>query len=275
MILVTGATGNVGGELVRALTEAGRPVRALTRSGGAGLPPGAEAVAGDLNDPASLRPALDGADEVFLLPGYADMPGLLAEARKAGVSRVVQLSSKSADGGDMTNAVARFMIETEQAVRASGLAWTILRPVMFMSNAFQWLPQLRSGNVIRAPFANTRAAVIDPADIAAVAALALTTSGHDAKAYELTGPRALSPANRAEILGRALGRSLRFEAQPDDEARAEMSRTMPAQYVDAFFRFYADGTLDESPVSDAVPDITGRPARTFELWTAAHASAFR
>lgn len=276
MILVTGAAGNVGGELVGVLAAAGQPVRALTRGGEPpAFPPGVQPVAGDLNKPESLRPALDGAQAVFLLPGYADMPGLLAEARRAGVSRVVQLSSISADGGEMSNAVSRYMITSEEAVRASGLEWTILRPAAFMSNTFQWIGQLRAGDVVRAPFGQVRAAVIDLADIAAVAALALTMPGHQSRHYVLSGPQPLTPADRVAVLGKVLGRDLRFEAQPDDQARAEMSKTVPAEYVDAFFRFYADGTLDESKVLPTVHALTGRPPRTFEQWAAAHAAAFR
>ena len=275
MILVTGATGNVGGELIRTLVGMGQPVRALTRGDGrAGFPPGVQAVPGDLNDPASLRSALRGAAGVFLLPGYADMPGILAEARQAGVARVVQLSGSSAGTGDLDNAITRYMTETEEAVRASGLAWTILRPAAFMSNALQWLPQLRAGDVVRAPFAYARAAVTDPVDIAAVAALALTGDGHEGRVYPVSGPEPLAPADRVAILGQVLGRPLRFEAQPDDEARAEMSATMPAKYVDAFFRFYADGSLDESIVWPTVRDLTGRPPRTFAQWADAHADAF-
>jgi len=275
MILVTGATGNVGSELVRALAGMGQPVRALTRGDGrAGFPPGVEAVSGDLNDPASLRPALRGAAGVFLMPGYADMPGVLAEARQAGVARVVQLSGSSAGIDDPDNAITRYMTETEEAVRASGLPWTILRPAAFMSNTLGWAPQLRAGDVVRAPFATVRQAVTDPADIAAVAALALTGDGHEGRVYPVSGPEPLTPADRVAILAQVLGRPLRFEAQPDDEARAEMSASMPAKYVDAFFRFYADGTLDESMVWPTVHDLTGRPPRTFAQWAAAHADEF-
>ena len=186
----------------------------------------------------------------------------------------MQLSGSSVSTGDLDNAITRYMTETEQAVRASGLAWTILRPAMFMSNTLQWLPQLQSGDVVRAPFASVRAAVTDPADIAAVAALALTADGHEGRVYPVSGPEPLAPADRVAILGQVLGRPLRFEAQPDDEARAEMSAAMPPKYVDAFFRFYADGTLDESVVWPTVRELTGRPPRTFAQWAAAHADAF-
>jgi uncharacterized protein YbjT (DUF2867 family) len=273
---VTGAAGKIGGELVRALAEAGQPVRALARSAASDrFPSVVEIAAGDLNDPASLSPALDGAHGVFLLPGYADMPGVLAAARRAGVRRVVQLSGMSAGSGDMTNAITAYMVMSEQAARESGLAWTIVRPAMFMSNALQWLPQLRAGDVVRAPFGHARAAVIDPADIAAVAARALTTPGHEGRVYEVSGPESLTAGERVAILGAALGRALRFEAQPDEEARAEMSATTPEKYVNAFFDFYADGSLDESKVLPTVQDVTGRPARTFTQWATAHADSFR
>jgi uncharacterized protein YbjT (DUF2867 family) len=108
-----------------------------------------------------------------------------------------------------------------------------------------------------------------------VAALALTGPGHAGKVYELSGPQSLTPAYRVTVLAGILGRELRFEVQSDDEAREEMSAAMPVRYVDAFFRFYADGTLDESRVLPTVEDLTGRPPRTFAQWAAAHADSFR
>ncbi len=276
MIVVTGAAGNVGGELVAALAAAGQPVRALTRSAEPGrFPPGVEVVSGDLNDPASLRPVLKGADGVFMLPGYADMTGVHAEARRAGVRTVVQLSGMSAGSGDMSNAITAYMAMSEQAARNSGLAWTIVRPAMFMTNAFQWLPQLKAGDLVRAPFGPVRAAVTDPADIAAVAAQALTAPGHEERVYEVSGPESLSAGDRVAILGQVLGRDLRFEAQTNEEARAEMSATTPAKYVDAFFDFYVAGALDESKVLPTVQEVTGRAPRTFAQWAMAHADAFR
>jgi uncharacterized protein YbjT (DUF2867 family) len=276
MFLVTGATGNVGAAVVGALVAADQQVRALTRSDSSpDLPSGVEAVAGDLNRPDSLAPALAGVRGVFLLPGYEDMDGTLAVIRAAGVERVVLLSGSSAGTGDTTNAVTAYMMRSEAAVTQSGVPWTILRPFGFMSNALRWRDQLRAGDVISEPFADVPVAVIDPHDLGAVAATALGADGHEGRTYVLSGPQALRPADRVRILGVALGRELRFEAQSDAEARTQMSAQMPAAYVDAFFDFYVDGNLDESQVLPTVEEVLGRGPRTFEQWAAAHVDAFR
>jgi uncharacterized protein YbjT (DUF2867 family) len=274
-ILVTGASGNVGSEVVSALAGDGHGVRALSRTGRSrGFPPDAEVVRGDLDDPGSLVGPLAGVQGLFLLPGYADMPGILQQARQAGVQRVVLLSGGSAGSGDMSNAVTAYMVRSEAAVRECGLGWTILRPAAFMSNALRWKPLLATGDVLHLPFAGVRTATVDPFDIAAVAAAALTQDGHDRQVYLPTGPQSLLPAEQVGILARVLVRDLRFEAQPDDEARAEMSASMPAEYVEAFFDFYVAGSLDESVVRPTVEAVTGRAARTFEQWTRAHADEF-
>ncbi|WP_042407443.1 NAD(P)H-binding protein [Streptacidiphilus carbonis] len=274
MILVTGANGNVGTEVVRALSEAGEQVRALVRVADRPAPAGAEGVVGDLNEPESLAPALAGVRGLFLLPGYRDMPGLLAEAARAGVHRVVLLSGGSAGDGDMSNAVSRYMILSEIAVRDSGLPWTILRPAAFMSNAFRWLPQLNVGDVVRVPFAGVRTATVDPYDIGQVAARALLTDGHYGQVYYPTGPQSLLPEEQISTLGQVLGRKLECVPQSNEEARAEMTGAMPEEYVDAFFRFYVDGTLDESQVRPTVQEVTGQPPRTFAQWAEAHAGDF-
>jgi uncharacterized protein YbjT (DUF2867 family) len=276
MILVTGATGNVGSELVSALAAAGQRVRALVRDPRrATLPAGAEAVVGDLNRPESMTDALAGVSAVFLLPGYADMPGLLARVREAGAERVVLMSGGSAGSGDLSNAVSRYMILSERAVRESGLPWTFIRPRAFMSNALRWLPQLAAGDVVRVPFPTVRAAVVDPYDIAAVAARALVTDEHEGRIHLVSGPESLLPADQVAVLAKVLERDLRCEGLTDEEARTEMEASMPVEYVDAFFDFYVGGTLDESPVEPTVREVTGRPPRTFEQWARAHADAFR
>ncbi|MEV0407275.1 NAD(P)H-binding protein [Actinoallomurus sp. NPDC050550] len=274
MFLVTGATGNVGAELIRALLRMDAPVRALVRRPDAPLPDGARPVFGDLNEPGALAEAFDDVHSMFLLPGYADMPGLLTRAREAGVRHVVLLSGGSAALEDMSNAISRYMTLSERAVRDSGLRWTFLRPRAFMSNALRWTPQLRAGDTVRMPFPKVSAACIDPQDIAAVAAQALTGSGHDGSIYELTGAEALLPAEQIAILSKVLGRDLRCVGLSDEQARVEMEQSMPAEYVDAFFRFYVDGTLDESHIHPDVQEVTGRPPHTFEEWATDHAEAF-
>ena len=275
MLLITGATGNVGGELIRALAGGPEPLRGLVRDERTPLPAGAQAVRGDLNDATSLGEALDGVRAVFLLSGYADMPGVLAAMRGAGVEQIVLLSSGAVAGGETTNAVTRYNMVSECAVIDSGLAWTILRPSGYMSNALRWVDQLRAGDVVRESFAGVPVAAIDPYDIAASAARALTSSAHDEKVYRLTGPQALLPADQVEILGAVLGRDLRFEPIADADARVLMSAAMPAKYVDAFFRYFVDGTYDDSRVLPTVQQLTGVEPRTFEQWATAHSEAFR
>ena len=273
--VITGSTGNVGAEVVAALRARGQHVRAVTRdpdrveSGD-----GVETVVGDLENPASLYDAVTGAAGIFLLPGYDGAADLLAHAKRSGVERVVQLSGGSAGSGDTSNAVTRYMMAAEATARDSGLAWTIVRPYAFMSNTLRWRDQLQAGDVVRLPFADVRIAMVDPADIAAVAVEALINEGHVGRIYDPSGPQSLLPAEQVSILAAALGRDLRFEPQPNDEARAEMLKNTPEEYVDAFFDFYVAGSLDESTVTDSVQAVTGRRPGTLHEWASAHAAAF-
>ncbi|GAA4925062.1 uncharacterized protein YbjT (DUF2867 family) [Actinomycetospora succinea] len=246
-VLVAGATGNVGAEVVRALR--GVEVRALSRRGtavGDAVP-----VAGDLGDPRSVAHAWRGVDALFLPAGHP--VELFADMRDAGVRQVVLLS-------------------TGAVVGDSGPAWTVLRPSGFMSNALQWTPL---PDVVREPFADVPVAVVDPADIGAVAARALTDDGLAGHNLRLTGPAATLPADRLAVLAELLGRDLRLEPEPDDEARARMGAATPAAYVDAFFRFFRGGEYDDGRVTTVVPDLLGRPARTFREWAEVHLDAFR
>jgi uncharacterized protein YbjT (DUF2867 family) len=275
MILVTGATGNVGGEVVNGLIEAGQQVRALVRDpSSADLPDGVEVVGGDLNRPTELGEAFTGVDAVFLMAGFPDPPGLLATMHKAGVSRVVLLSTGAVVGGDLDNYVVRFNVVSEAAVRDSELDWTVLRPSGFMANSLRWLPQMKEGDVVHEAFGDVPVASIDPFDIAAVAVLALTEPDHAGHSYRLTGPVALLPEQRLKILAGVLGRDLRFEAQPDDEARQEMSEAMPAPLIDAFFQFFRAGGYDDSKVDPTAEQLLGRPLRSFEDWARAHRDDF-
>src|SRR6266567_4608936 len=186
------------------------------------------------------------------------MTGILAEIKRAGVERVVLLSSRSVVGGRPDNAIVKMWMVSETTVRSSGVSWTILEPPI----------------LVRAPFAEAPIAAIDPYDIAAVAAGALTSEGHQSRTYLLTGPEAIRPADQVKVLSGVLGRNLRFEAQPDAEARNEMSKSMPVETVDAFFRFFVEGEFDDSSVLPTVSQITGRQRRTFREWALAARSMF-
>jgi uncharacterized protein YbjT (DUF2867 family) len=275
MILVTGATGNVGGEVAAALAARGEDVRAVVRDpAGASLPAGVEVVQGDLELPESLTPALGGARAVFLLGGWGDMAELLRRIERAQVEHVVLLTSRCVVGGRADNPVTRMWLDSEAAVRDSGVAWTALRPSGYQANALRWLPQLRRGDVVRAPWPDIAIAAIDPADIAAVAATVLTEPGHEGVAHTLSGPEPLTPADQIETLAAVIGRPLRYEPLSDEQARLEMASDTPAPYIDAFFRFYSEGEFDDSPVLDTVQQITGRSPHRFEQWAQAHAEAF-
>ncbi|MRH90570.1 NAD(P)H-binding protein [Nocardia sp. SYP-A9097] len=272
MIVVTGATGNVGADLVRAISGGAEPVRALVRDPArASLPAGVEGFAADLTAPEGLSAAFEGARAVFLLPGY---PGVAQAAAKAGVEHIVQLSGVSAATGDAGNAVTRYMMASEREAVESGAAWTILRPCAFDSNALRWLPQLTAGDVVRAPFPEVRTASLDSYDLAAVASHVLLEDAYRGEILWPTGPEPLRPADQVAVLAQILDRDLVCIGLTDEEARADMLRTTPVEYVDAFFDFYVDGAIDESIVRPTVEEITGRAPRTFAQWATVHADAF-
>lgn len=166
------------------------------------------------------------------------------------------------------------MIRSEEAVLSSGLEWTVLRPNGFMSKSLRWLPQLSVGDAVRDAFGSVPVAMIDPCDIGAAAASALTSSEFVGQVLMLSGPEPLLPADRVRVLGEVLGRDLTFVGLSDEEARAEMSAAMPAEYVRAFFSFYRDGTLGESRLHPTVEQVTGRPPRDFRTWAQAYAGEF-
>ncbi|MEU6259481.1 NAD(P)H-binding protein [Streptomyces sp. NPDC047043] len=281
MILVTGATGHVGGELVRQLAAAGHPVRAMTRRPAeARLPEGVQAVYGDADDPESLAAAFAGTEAAFLMSaqGVGTAPGpthdlaLARAAAKAGLRRVAKLSVL--DGGAGTDVIARWHAEAEAAVRDGGFAWTLLRPGRFMSNALQWAGRLRAGDEVSIPFADRPAASIDPADVAEIAALALTTGEHGGATYELSGPQSLTPTEELSILGSTLGRDLHARPVPDEAARTGMERYgFPPEVIDAIMH----RTLESDRGAEVLPTVEkvlGRRPRTFAEWAGAHVAAF-
>lgn len=274
-IAVMGATGNVGGELVRLLADDGHGVRALSSRGQPleGWPGAVRSFAVDLNHGKSLRPALSGVEGAFMLSGYDDA-GLLEEMERAGVKRTVLLSSGSVGTVGSDNAVAAYHLASEQALQASAIAWTLLRPNTFMTNTLRWAEAIRAGRPVLAPFADVAIATNDPRDIAAVASAALASGDHSGRTYRITGPQALRPAEQVAVLGDVLGRELIFEAQSNEDARSEMEASMPDRYVDAFFEFFDEGKIDETTVLPTVLEVTGCEPRTLRQWASEHVTAF-
>jgi uncharacterized protein YbjT (DUF2867 family) len=273
-VFVCGASGHVGSAVAAAALAAGHEVRALVRDASR-APAGAEPVVGDLAEPKGFAASLAGCDGAFLLSGYAGFTGLLSAMRAAGVARVALLSSGGVGLSSVDNAVVAYHRVSEEDVRASGLDWTFLRPFSFMTNTVEWASQLRRSDRVVVPFAYAPVAVVDPADIAAVAVAALTTPGHSSRAYRLSGPAALTAGERLAVIGAALERPLELVAQPDDDAYAEMSARMPREYVDSFFDIFVRGAYDEGAVQSGVRDAIGRPPRSFASWVADHVDTFR
>jgi uncharacterized protein YbjT (DUF2867 family) len=274
MILVTGATGNVGRQVVRRLAAAGEPVRALTRHPDkAALPSGVEVAQGDLTEPESLAAALDGVDRMYLFPVTDAVHDVLDLARSAGVRRIVVLSSSAADSD---GGIGRRHLLVERAVEATDMAWTHLRPGAFAANAlWQCGPSIRAQGVVRLPYGDAAVAPIHEADIAAVATAALLQDGHAGRRYKLSGPESLTHREQVAVLGKAIGRDLEFVELTPEQAREQMIRFIPEQVVDSLLALWADAVGKPAPVLPTVEQITGRRPRTFAQWAAEHADQFR
>lgn len=278
MILITGATGHVGSRVLRLLTEAGHPVRAMSRTPeGTEWPAGVEVVRGDLADPATLPAALAGVDAVFLFAAPGCGPAFAAAAREAGVRKVVLLSS-GAIGGDVAGAhdgpIAAYHAEIEEALRASGLAWTFLRPGVFAANSLMWAGQTRCGDVICGAHAGAASAPVHEADIAEAAVAALLDDAHLGQVYRLTGPESLTHADQARILGEALGRPIVFEELPAKVARQAMSAYVPPVILESIFRHWAASVGQVAETTVDVERVLGRAARSYSDWATDHAAAF-
>ena len=275
MILITGATGHIGSELIAALlpAQAGH-IRVLTRNPDAVFPDGTQKVVADLGD-SDLAPVLDGVHAVFLLTDGLNIAAhdhrLIDAALQAGVERIVKLSVRSVGHG-ATDPITTWHRAGEEAIRDSGIGWTFLRPTALMSNALNWAPMIATDQVVHAPFAAGRAAVVDPADIAAVAAASLTDDGHNHRVYELTGPEPLSPTDQVAILSQVLGRDLRYaETDPADTLAQMVSYGMPEELAHAIIEMFRS-TLkpyNSEPTGD-ITTVTSRPARSFTDWAQAH-----
>jgi len=285
MILVTGATGLNGSELVHRLSARGVPVRALVRNTAkaAGLSslPNVEVVEGDMAHPETLSRALRGVDRAMLIsssdPAMLEVQSNFIEAaRKAGVKHTVKLSGIIAEL-DSPFRFARMHGEIERRLEASGMAFTHLRAGEFFPAYFRQVRSIVAKGALFLPMEDARIASIDIGDIAEVAATVLTGSGHEGKIYPLTGPEALSMAEVAEKLSIATGKPIQYvNVAPEEAKRANLAVGMPPYLVDALFELFAERRKGkEAHVSPVIPTIFGWQATPFDEFAARNAAIFR
>ncbi|HEX8170292.1 MAG TPA: SDR family oxidoreductase [Thermoanaerobaculia bacterium] len=284
MILVTGAGGTVGSEVVQQLQRAGAKFRVAHHSqkkAADARARGLDAVVIDYDDPESVRAGLDGVERMFLLNAGA---GNQAEqeinavnaAKAAGVRHIVKLSVWGADSEAFS--FAKVHRPAERAIEASGLAWTFLRPNGFMQNMANYMAgTIKSQGAFYSSVGDARISHIDVRDIAAVAVKTLTEDGHEGKAYSLSGPEALTYGDIAAKIAAAVGREVRYVAISDDDLRAAaVGAGTPEPYADALIdlnRYYRTGAAAE--VTGEVRRITGRDPIAFEQYARDYAEAFR
>lgn len=277
MILVTGATGNIGPGVVRALKARGATIPAGVHR----RPPdiaGVETCPLNFDDPATFGPALDGVDALFLLSSDVTHEAALVDAaRAAGVGRIVYLSSYGAETDDFL--VGRMHRRIERQIADSGMRWTFLRPNFLMQN-FIWVmgEDIRQDDAFHDSIGDARVSCIDARDVGPVAARVLTEPGHEGRAYELSGPEAISHHDAAAILSRTLGRPIRYVPIDDDAYRARLQAAgLSAHYIDALVdvnRQAREGRTNDHVVTTTVRDLTGRPPTDFARFCRDHAAAF-
>lgn len=279
MILVTGATGTVGREVLRRIGP-GPVVRVMARQPErvTALPGRGEVAQADYDDPGSLDRALRGVDTVFLVTsrvGRDDDARFLRAARRAGVRHVVKLSAAAVEDGRADDLITRWQRENEEILRGSGMEWTLLRPRSFMSNTLSWAGSIRADGVVRGLYGTSANSCVDPGDIAEVAVRALTGPGHAGRVHTLTGPEALTAVEQTAQLSAVLGRPLRFEEWEPEQARALWGTRHPAAVVEALLQSAERQRAGaKAGVGDTVREVVGRPARSFRQWAGEHRAAF-
>jgi uncharacterized protein YbjT (DUF2867 family) len=272
MIVVTGATGTLGGETTRQLAAAGHPVRVLIRNPAQAtmFGPDVDVAVGDLSDPHSLNSVFAGANAALVVTNGPDLETLEANAihaaKQAGVAHLVKISGRHLDAPFLRgSALAQAHNDSESRLRGAGVRWTILRPATFMSNLLLWLTE---DDALALPVGGGADTFIDPRDIAAVAVKILTDGGHDGATYELTGPEFITYPDAAQQLSIALGRPVTVVDLPRDTARAGLiSAGVPPPQADALTMFF-DGIRAGNvyPPTQTVAELLGRPAVTLADW---------
>lgn len=279
-ILVTGATGKVGREVVAGLLERGVDFRVLARDPeNANLPDGVEVVRGDLKDPDTLEAGLEGVEVVFLLWAADDShaPAALGRLTKH-ATRIVYLSSMGVRDGleEQADPINQSHADMERRIERSGLEWTFVRPSGFASNTLGWAEQVRTDGVVRAPFGEARRSLIHERDIAEVAVLALTEDVHTGTKYAITGPDTLAQSEQARLIGESIGRPVLWEELSREDAREELSAAFgDASIADGALDAWAGFVTDPEPVTDTFEELIGKSARNFRRWAEEHAGDFR
>jgi uncharacterized protein YbjT (DUF2867 family) len=284
-ILVTGATGRVGGALVPLLRRAGVSVAALVREpkrAAAIKAQGVELRQADLADPATLPKVLAGIDKAFL--ATAETPDMaileknfIAAAAAAGVRHIVKLSATSA-GLTPPRSFGAFHRESETALEQSGVPFTVLRANFFMQSVLLFANEIREKGRLTAPMKTARVSMVDVRDVASVAACCLVDDRQKGKAYILTGPRPVDFYEVARLIGQARGRNVEFKHQPAFIARMTMHRAtgLPRWYTDLLIELLvALNKGAQTPMTDSVFRLTGRQPRGFEAFIQENAAAFR
>jgi uncharacterized protein YbjT (DUF2867 family) len=266
----------VGRQVVAQLGERGAAVRAVARHPAAArLSAGVEVVHADLTEPGSLEPHLDEVSAAFLVWPFtsaemsADLAPRVVDVLARRVPRIVFLSA-SAAAADPDS----FWARVERLIEESGAQWTFLRPTGFATNTLMWADQIRTGTV-RWPYGGAVRSLIHERDLAAVAVRALTEDGQVGMRYLLTGPEAITQAEQVKIIGEAIGRPVRWEELTPDEAREQLALAWgdPA-FADHALASWAEMAIRPEPVTFAVQEITGVPARTFWQWARDHRGDF-
>lgn len=284
MILVTGAGGTVGSEVLKQLQSSGAKVRAGFHNDEkvkAARARGIDAVKIDFDRPETLRDALRGVEKVFLLAGgvpnqVEQETNLVRAARDAGVKHIVKLSVFAADQEGFS--FAKLHRAVEKVIEKSGMAWTFLRPNSFMQNLINYDgPTIRSQGAFYGAAGEEKISHIDVRDIAAVAVQALTGSGHEGKAYTLTGSEALTHAQVAEKVSKAAGKKITYvDLSPDQWKQGLVGAGIPGAYADALLdlhAFYKRGGA--SKIEGEVKRVTGREPIRFDQFVKENAAAFR
>ncbi|MFJ4899635.1 NAD(P)H-binding protein [Streptomyces sp. NPDC088727] len=277
LTLVTGSRGRVGSTLAALLHDRGLPVRAASRNPAELAPPaGVPAVACDLGDPGTFPAALDGVDSVFLYAEPSHIDDFLTAARAAGVGHIVLLSSSSVLTPDpAANPVAASHHAVEEALTASPLRSTLLRPGDFASNAYQWAGAFRSGRPVDLPYPLSQTSPIDETSLAEAALAVLTDTRLQGASYHLTGPESLTATEQVELLAAAAGSATTVNAVSRETWKESVAPFLPAELAEGLLSHWAATDGSPAEVTRDTERLIGRPARTFASWAAEHAADFR